>query len=147
MTDQEKITKLLHAVRLVNEAFEFSFAEYTGGDLTELNPESRWGELAAELSYTLAQFPENYGHPTVDDLAKQFSGLLLKEIGVENLRKVIELNAIINDDDICSSNDFCDANQVMLNAMQALGLEPDDRNTLIDDAWTMAKAHRFYLDE
>lgn len=80
-------------------------------------------------------------------LAKAFSRRLIAEIGEDNWRKVIELNQAEDNPNVCRSHDFCDANQIMLEACQELGIEQDVQSerfqALTDAAWSIAKDNDF----
>lgn len=58
-------------------------------------------------------------------LAHRFAGNLLIDIGMDNLRKVIERNDAETYRGVCHSHDFCDANMTMAAAFEAVvGREP-----------------------
>lgn len=59
----------------------------------------------------------------ITELAKAFSKNLLKEIGAEKLKTVIEDNKKETSDDVCHSHDMCDANMVMLDAFNDVGID------------------------
>ena len=83
-------------------------------------------------------------------LAIEFSRQLCIALTAEQIDTVIELNGANQNPNICHSHDFCDANQVMLDALAALGL-PDDAafaapgrlSPLVGSAWQIAKDHDF----
>jgi hypothetical protein len=82
------------------------------------------------------------------ELAQVFSRLLVSQIGDDNWHKVIELNDSESDARICHSHDFCDANQIMLDACEELSIPADDVTseefvTLTDAAWDIAKSNDF----
>lgn len=80
-------------------------------------------------------------------LACKFSELLSQELTAEELDQVNERNAAEAHKPTCSSHDFCDANQVMADALDALGVDLDLQNpkqvALINDAWTLARSNDF----
>jgi hypothetical protein len=86
----------------------------------------------------------------VKALAVEFCKELLECLGEEKMREVVARNAAETDDNICHSHDFCDANQVMLDAMKKLGFELDDglddgenNHEGINLAWDLAKKNSF----
>ena len=90
--------------------------------------------------------------PTPQTLAEEFAARLFVRIGEANLREVIARNAACGKG--CASHDFCDANMVMLAALQALApelegeldeiLHRDDLLALWEEAWAVAKASAFH---
>lgn len=49
---------------------------------------------------------------------------------------------------LCASHDFCDPNQAMIDALEYFGHSWDvDYNELINEAWEIAKSHRFDVEE
>lgn len=90
--------------------------------------------------------------PTPAELAEEFAARLFVRIGETNLREVIRRNAIHGKG--CASQDFCDANMVMLAALQSLSpeledeldeiLNRDDLLALWEEAWAIAKASAFH---
>lgn len=80
------------------------------------------------------------------DLAKAFSEELAATLTAEQMDAVNERNTSETDKNICHSHDFCDANQVMLDAMASLGREwdnCDEDNAMVTDAWNIAKNAEF----
>lgn len=80
-------------------------------------------------------------------LAREFSRRLLAEIGPENMAQLIAENAACAVEGICYSHDYCDANQVMIDSLPAIGQSydgsDDEQWGLIDDAWDIARASQF----
>lgn len=84
-------------------------------------------------------------------LADEFSRRLRDALTVDELAEVVAANARERSPLICHSHDYCDANQVMLDAEEAIGLEsfPEDEReraeerSLVDEAWCIAKARGF----
>lgn len=78
-------------------------------------------------------------------LATKFDELLIKVIGPENYAEAIRLNQQEPDPEICHSHDFCDANMVMLDAVQSFDLDEDQamevmtNEDIANDAWTYWK--------
>lgn len=85
--------------------------------------------------------------PTALELAKAFAEELGTVLTAEQLEKVNDLNADARYSglkNVCHSHDFCDANQVMIDAMGKFGLEYSaDHNALINEAWEIAKQAEF----
>lgn len=100
----------------------------------------------------------------IEPLARAFSKMLIADLGH---RKMIEV-CVRNDDarkagitSTCASHDFCDANIVMLAAVESLDIRDDAgnpadveflandqaANTLWNSAWKMAGDNRFWLNE
>jgi hypothetical protein len=85
---------------------------------------------------------------TKEEMAKKFSLALKEEIGIDNLKKVIKLNAEEKDIRICHSHDFTDANQVMLDSIDpnmTLFKNLEDQWDKIEEIWTMADLNNFYI--
>ena len=84
-------------------------------------------------------------------LAVEFSRRLRDELTPEQLAEVVAANRAERSPLICHSHDYCDANQIMLDAEEALGLESfpedetarDEERALVDSAWALAKARGF----
>jgi len=76
-------------------------------------------------------------------LAKEFSRLLVKQLGKAKVQKVNRLNLEETDSGVCHSHDFCDANMVMAAAIRRSGLM--DKPQLWNDAWRFAVKNRFFV--
>jgi hypothetical protein len=76
-------------------------------------------------------------------LAIDFVRLLNETLGVEKIAQVNALNATEPNVDVCHSHDFCDPNQVMIDAMALQGADFDAPNNQqadeINQAWWLAK--------
>ena len=92
---------------------------------------------------------------TMHQLARAFSLLLMREIGVDNLTEVNRLNNTkAYQHGACATHNYCDANQVMIDAFVAIfGREPayadepgneQDTNITIS-AWDEARKNKFYV--
>lgn len=86
----------------------------------------------------------------IEKLAKEFSDLLAREIGIMAIREVQRKNAEWPDSDVCHSHDFCDANMVMHEAGKNLKLWDDDSDmevimALWNPAWDLAVEQKFYI--
>ncbi|MBN8422479.1 MAG: hypothetical protein J0L73_26425 [Verrucomicrobia bacterium] len=87
--------------------------------------------------------------PSAHSLARAFATQLHADIG-NDISTVVALNAQEGNSPCCHSHDFCDANQTMLDAWQALtgeecefSADDDALTALINEAWNIAKAHDF----
>jgi len=92
-------------------------------------------------------------HPS--RLAASFTAHLTEEIGPDALRAVAAENARRGDDGTCASQDYCDANQTMLDSFEAVygreaDIGPDDERAerttadcgdmeTMQAAWTLAR--------
>lgn len=88
-------------------------------------------------------------------LAQRFSELLKRNIGT-SITEVIGRNIVETNLDVCHSHDFCDANEVMLQAWKDCGHNPDDvtgekqtdeARRLWETAWDIAKEYDFDPDD
>ena len=90
------------------------------------------------------------------DLARTFSRLLADEMGEDNLWEAVERNDRDAERSLCChTHDFCDANQVMLDALAEHGilcdespdaercLPADEYMVLAEEAWDIAKGAEF----
>lgn len=92
-------------------------------------------------------------------VAKVFAKELRSRLGPINFTEMCVLNAAESDPMICHSHDYCDANQVMIDVCERMGLGPDldDSNIeeeetaiielqeLQDKAWSHAKRCSFNI--
>lgn len=76
-------------------------------------------------------------------LSWKFSELLRDLLGSDKIREIVRLNRAETVKGVCHTHDFCDANQVMLDALEALKFPIDD-NGLINEAWSDANHNRFW---
>lgn len=87
--------------------------------------------------------------PDVYDLAAAFSRILRDTLTDEQLSDVRERNAAETNPSICHSHDYCDANQVMIDALQSVGypysMDHDALFALECDAWELARAGKFAI--
>jgi hypothetical protein len=65
---------------------------------------------------------------SVEILAREFSRHLEIYLGVDLLRKVVDLNKTLPPE-VCASHDVCDANQIMIHALHILGVSPATTGT------------------
>jgi hypothetical protein len=88
----------------------------------------------------------NPTNPNAPALAERFQTRLREAIGPDALRQVTELNAAETVKGVCHSHDFCDANEVMLLALDDLGLPSpvgededarDEADALVGEAWAI----------
>ena len=84
-------------------------------------------------------------------LALEFAKQICDELTADQLDTVNALNA--SSCNVCHTHDYCDANQVMIDAMEAVSGAPveidandDIQLTLINDAWTIARRNEFNVD-
>lgn len=93
--------------------------------------------------------------PTPERLASEFSRVLRSWLTPAEMAEVNKRNAADGSDN-CASHDFCDANQALLDACDALNFNVwDERDEhfsdvaqdLFDKAWTIAKANGFTVTE
>jgi hypothetical protein len=87
---------------------------------------------------------------TKEKLAKKFSQLLIDEIGRFKVCRVNKRNSRETNKHICHSHDFCDANQVMIDASGLSNAELDNIENLwehFSEAWSLAKQNQFYLGD
>lgn len=88
---------------------------------------------------------------TATQLAAEFSRQLSAQLTTLEMASVVARNAIDTNPNVCHSHDFCDANQVMLDAMTALGATGEYSGDaaqvdLINEAWVIARAADFHAD-
>lgn len=76
-------------------------------------------------------------------LAEKFTELLRATLTPSEFAEMADANANETDAGICHSHDYCDANQTMLDALAALGIEYNDESTLWSDAWLHARHELF----
>ena len=81
-------------------------------------------------------------------LANEFSRLLTDFLSPQELINVLAANELEDDDLICHSHDYCDANEIMAEAFKnvvgrEIDLQSDDDRELWCDAWDVAKENRF----
>lgn len=85
-------------------------------------------------------------------LAAEFCRELVREIGNENLDELNARQAAETNPNICHSHDYCDANQVMLDALSAIDADAaanytaspnDPLNATINEAWKIARENEF----
>jgi hypothetical protein len=86
-----------------------------------------------------------------DDIAREFSNVLLLWLGILQMRKVNELNED-EESSCCHSHDFCDANMAMDDAFtkitgRELNLQSESDKETWSVSWEIAKTNKFYMDE
>lgn len=89
-----------------------------------------------------------------ETIARAFAANLAATIGEANMRAVVAKNATPKYHGCCASHDYCDANIVMQDTLEACGVSvwnDDDMNdaaiALFNAAWTLARKSGFYLEE
>lgn len=107
------------------------------------------GAQLATFTAVASTFEEACIALVVARLAAEFSNELRDCLTANELRECVALNAIEADPMVCHSQDHCDANQCMLDAMDTCSLvfdpESDGMNAIMDRAWTMARNAGFSL--
>lgn len=84
----------------------------------------------------------------VEHLAREFSRLLVLALGKKRVLRIARKNKLETDPKVCHSHDICDANMIMLEAHQNIGLDPGDSPDdvkLWNDAWSEAVRNSFFL--
>jgi hypothetical protein len=76
-------------------------------------------------------------------LAEKFTELLRATLTDAEWLELIDANANETNASVCHSHDYCDANQVMLDAISALKIDYTDEFTLWFDAWLHARLELF----
>ena len=89
-------------------------------------------------------------------IAEEFIAGLRREIGAEKVAEVVRRNAV-GTPGTCASHDFCDANEVMMAAVERVldrEMFPEDdetmgnaNTTLANAAWDLAREWRFHVAE
>lgn len=85
-----------------------------------------------------------------ETLARKFCEEINDRLDVLTLSGVVARNRAEKNPHICHTHDFCDANQLMIDALMALGMPEDafdpqseEQTHLINEAWTLAKLVEF----
>jgi hypothetical protein len=78
-------------------------------------------------------------------LAEKFTELLRATLSPAEFAEMADANANETDAGICHSHDYCDANQIMIDAIQALGITNKycALHNMWSDAWTYARLELF----
>lgn len=88
-----------------------------------------------------------YSKTPVLDLALAFTDELMATLSSQQQLEVRLLNAVEPDNRLCRSHDFCDANQVMIDALDVVGetFDAEDRaqGDWLDTAWALARLGGF----
>ena len=83
----------------------------------------------------------------ITELSNKFSELLCEYLGGDVINKVIQDNK--TSEYGCNSNDYCDANQIMIDALDYMfdenewELSDDKIHNLINASWTMSMKNEF----
>jgi hypothetical protein len=107
--------------------------------------------VAALAAAGAARRRGSFASSRVRQLSDTFRRIMAQELSPQELVEIDALNVEYKQKypkrSICASHDFIDSNQVMLDAMEELGIEfdPSDQKNadLINDAWSLAKAQGF----
>jgi len=129
------------------------------GKVGQVHPCQRWAT-------TKSGFCKH--HMTTEDIrselelqiAKEFSKELISEIGMDNIKEVIDQNTDPENDGFCASHNYCDPNPIMLDALKKVLADHGDENAKspdfeIDDseiylqtwnkAWDIADENDFFI--
>lgn len=84
-------------------------------------------------------------------LAKRFSHMLMRELGLSHMEEVCDKNRFNKLAGVCASHDYVDANGVMYDAFFAttgynFDITSEEDVALWSEAWDIAKAEDFYID-
>lgn len=109
------------------------------------------GQRRRDAEDALLRMPplRSYTTEQVFALARAFASLLEKAVSLEQMGEIMKRNAVEpKDSGVCHSHDFVDANQIMLDALSALGhkdYDPADEEmtSFINRAWTVARESGF----
>jgi len=112
--------------------------------------------MTSKLENTVARLvaeTKNKADITLETIARKFGELLLRDIGLDDLKTVNRENAKDASPNICHSHDFCDANMVLAEAFEDSGIEPfpDDEQEmdkvidLCNKVHGIAKQNNFYI--
>jgi hypothetical protein len=86
------------------------------------------------------------------EIGKEFSSILLRDLGIDVMREVIEKNSTEKYEGVCASHDYCDANVVMAEAFnkicgREIELGSEEDCFWWGEAWNYAKANSFFIKE
>jgi len=89
--------------------------------------------------------------PLTIQLARAFAECVLGQFDQQTLSEVVRRNDAAGYASSCATHDFCDANMLMLQAMQECDIVFDPSNEaqarLTDAAWSLAKAANFVPED
>ncbi len=89
--------------------------------------------------------------PLAIKLARAFADQVQNHFDPEILAEVVRRNDTAGYDMACATHDFCDANMLMLLAMNECGIvfnvEDDSQAQLTDAAWSLARAASFLPED
>jgi hypothetical protein len=91
--------------------------------------------------------------PTVDTLALEFSQGLHAYLTPVQMSEVVERNRNEEDNSVCHSHDFCDANVVLYDVFKKYGIDVATQRGLSKwadlwaCAWALARAREFQLTD
>ena len=130
----ERLTDLADSVIGANDAHDTP--EDWGLELSNELPD--WAKHVATASQA--------GMPSVVQVCLAFISEIKKSLSADQIAEIISRNKDY-EDGICSSHDFCDANQCMLDAWTKLGqpmnFQAEDQMSITDQAWTLARKGEF----
>lgn len=87
--------------------------------------------------------------PSAEEVAKEFCYQIEGALTNREMELVVQYNREIRNCGPCASHEFCDANELMTEALMALGVAiwheemPDNISELWDAAWAMAREADF----
>lgn len=79
----------------------------------------------------------------IKELANKFCRGLQLALTTEEMAEAVARNANESNPLVCHSHDFCDANQVMIDALGQEFENTEEQNALIENAWNLAKKNEF----
>ena len=169
LVDEENLRKFLESqLRLASDCYEvctgrldngilhITHAGYPAGEANEAIPAQEInfaGQQVEVWPIGLGLTWELVGGPYVavapEQIARDFTALLLSELGPEQLAEVAIRNSREPDQNICHSHDFVDANMVMHAAFMRHDINPSsaldngEQNQVWNTAWGIAKKANF----
>ena len=93
--------------------------------------------------------------PSTHEIARRFAKLLKRDLGKATMLKVVAQNKVYEAEygkgqqSVCATQDHCDANLIMDEALRSFGVtfkpESDVSAALWNEAWGIAKSKGFWL--
>jgi len=79
-----------------------------------------------------------------EQLSEEFCRILNEWLDNDAMCEINRRNSLADYEGCCASHDFCDPNQAMAEALETFGIQfHPDLCELINEAWDIAKSHRF----
>ena len=93
---------------------------------------------------------EHMSSKLITDIGKEFSSILLIDLGIDVMREVVEKNSTEEYDGVCASHDYCDANLVMAEAFNKIcrreaEIDSEEDSYWWGEAWNYAKVNNFFI--